>query len=79
LLAAKKAKMSEVEDMEEDEEKAMKMKMVKSSESVDASVLDTAEVAEEVNLGVGGDSESAVEATRAALVEFVCSRLGKTL
>lgn len=76
LLAAKKAK---VEDKEEMEEEAMKMKMAKSTETVDASVLETAEVQEEVNLGVGGETESAVEATRASLVEFVCSRLGKKL
>lgn len=81
LLAAKKAKVEDdaEEVEEEEEEEAMKMKMAKSSETVDASVLDTAEVEEEVNLGVGGETESAVEATRAALVEFVCSRLGKTL
>ena len=78
LLAAKKAKVEDKEDKMEEEE-AMKMKMAKSSETVDASVLETAEVEEEVNLGVGGEIESAVEATRAALVEFVCSRLGKTL
>lgn len=76
LLAAKKAKVEDKEDKMEEEEA---MKMAKSSETVDASVLETAEVEEEVNLGVGGEIESAVEATRAALVEFVCSRLGKTL
>lgn len=79
LLAAKKAKVEDKVETEEEMEEAMKMKMAKSSETVDASVLETAEVEEEVNLGVGGETESAVEATRAALVEFVCSRLGKTL
>ena len=77
LLAAKKMMKAEKEDME-DEEVGMKMKMLKSSETVDASVLDTAEVQEEVNLGIGGEIDS-TEATRAALVEFVCSRLGKKL
>ena len=44
------------------------------------SLLETAEVEDTVNLSVGGETEeSAIESTRAALVEFVCSRLGKTL
>lgn len=76
LLAAKKAAVKD-DNMEEETEDAMKM--TKSTETVDASVLDSVEVEEEVNLGVGGEKESAVEATRAALVEFVCSRLGKKL
>jgi hypothetical protein len=46
-------------------------------DTADASVLDTVETVEEVNLGVGGDSDNSVESTRAALVEYVCSRLGK--
>lgn len=78
LLAAKKAAVKE-EDTTEMDKKDEAMKMSKSTETVDASVLDSVEVEEEVNLGVGGEQESAVEATRAALVEFVCSRLGKTL
>jgi hypothetical protein len=46
-------------------------------ETADASVLDNVEVTEEVNLGVGGDSDNAIESTRAALVEYVYSRIGK--
>lgn len=46
-------------------------------ETADASVLDNVEVTEEVNLGVGGNSDNAVESTRAALVEYVYSRIGK--
>ena len=45
---------------------------------VDPSVLETAEVEADVNLGVASDdSESSLETTRAALVEFVYSKLGK--
>jgi hypothetical protein len=75
--AAKKDKETEEED-----EDAMMMKRKASEkeaseDTVDASVLETAEVESGVNLGVGGEAESAIEATRAALVEFVSSRLGK--
>lgn len=48
-----------------------------ATDNADASVLDSVEVTEEVNLGVGGNSDNAVESTRAALVEYVCSRIGK--
>lgn len=48
-----------------------------STDTADASVLDNIEVTEEINLGVGGDSNSPVESTRAALVEYVYSRIGK--
>jgi hypothetical protein len=41
--------------------------------------LDTAEIDDDINLSVGGEEESALESTRAALVEFVESRLGKKL
>lgn len=62
---------------EEDNEDEMQAKKKASEDTVDASVLETAEVTPEVNLGVGGETESALESTRAALVEFVSSRLGK--
>jgi hypothetical protein len=69
-------------DKETEEEEAMMMKRKASKketseDTVDASVLETAEVETGVNLGVGGEAHSGVEATRAALVEFVSSRLGK--
>jgi hypothetical protein len=69
-------------ETEEEEEDAMMMKRKASQketseDTVDASVLETAEVEAGVNLGVGGEAHSGVEATRAALVEFVSSRLGK--
>lgn len=86
LLAAKKDKedkKTEKEEAAKKDEKAMMEEEVpakkKASEdnSVDESVLETAEVVAEVNLGVGSEAESEIEATRAALVEFVSSRLGK--
>lgn len=57
------------------------MRKTASEEAVveaDPSVLETAEVEANINLGVGSnDVESALESTRAALVEFVSSKLGK--
>jgi hypothetical protein len=46
-----------------------------SSEAAD--ILDEVTVEDEVNLGIGGEEESEAQATRAALVDFVYSRLGK--
>jgi len=48
-------------------------------ETVDSSVLENVEVEEAVNLGVGNDTQSSVDTTRAELIEFVCARLGKKL
>ena len=63
------------------EEEAMMMRKMASEQTsieADPSVLETAEVEANVNLGVGSnDVESALESTRAALVEFVSSKLGK--
>ena len=71
LLAAKKS--APVDNKEEE-------KKEKKEDNADASVLDNVEVDEtEVGLSVGGEAESSVESTRAALVEFVCARLGKKL
>ena len=76
LVAAKK--MSKVEDKnKENLEEEMKKK--KASVEADASVLETAEVEDSVNLSVGSDTESQTQNTRAALVDFVCIRLGKKL
>jgi len=63
-------------DDKEDDKKA-KDKKKASETSADPEVLDTVEVVEEVNLGVGGETESSVDTTRAALIDFVSSRLGK--
>jgi hypothetical protein len=90
LLAAKKPPMKEEMETEEammkkkaekmKEEEAMMMKKRASEDNLtDPEVLEAAEVAQEVNLGIGGETENSVENTRAALVEFVSSRLGKKL
>lgn len=85
LVAAKKSdkknekdeKPSDEPDADEDD-KAKKKASVNNTVEADPSVLETAEVEANVNLGVGSDdAESALESTRAALVEFVCSKLGK--
>jgi hypothetical protein len=66
------------EKMEEKMEEDKKSKKKASEEIVDPEVLDNVEVTEEVNLGIGGEVESEVDSTRAALVEFVRSRLSKS-
>lgn len=70
--SAPEAEASEVEETAEEATE-------EAEETSEASeVLDTVEVADEVNLGVGEESaDSEVENTRAALVDFVYSRLGK--
>jgi len=66
------------EDMKKkDEEAMMKKKMASKSEDL-SEVLDTAEPSKEVDLSVASE-EDELENTRAALVNFVCNRLGKTL
>jgi hypothetical protein len=72
LFAAMKPKK------EEKKEEMMMEKKKASEEIADPEVLDNVEVAEEVNLGIGGEVESEVDSTRAALVEFVRSRLSKS-
>jgi hypothetical protein len=76
LLAAKKAtKKIAPEDMTDE---TTEPKIVKDKAAVaDESVLDSVEVEQEVNLGIGGEADTSAETTRAALVEFVSSRLGK--
>ena len=83
LFAGKMPPWLNKENEKDPEEDKMKTKKKASEDAVveaDPSVLETAEVdASEVSLSVGGDEESALEATRAALVEFVESRLNKKL
>jgi DNA repair exonuclease SbcCD ATPase subunit len=67
------------DEKKEKEEATVK---VKASETpkIDEAVLDTVVAEESVDLSVGGsDVETSVASTRSALVEFVYSRLGKTL
>jgi hypothetical protein len=74
LLAAKKTDKKEEEMMKKEEED----KKMSKADVVDASALDNVEVEESVNLSIGNDdTESALESTRAALIEFVSSTLGK--
>lgn len=82
LIASKQiVKASEDEDEDEDdkEDDSEEMKTAPKASVVDASVLETAEVEEAVSLSVGSDEDSQVQNTRAALVDFVCTRLGKKL
>jgi hypothetical protein len=75
LLAAMKPKKEE----KKEEEEAMMMKK-KASEEELTEALENVEVTEEANLTVGSDeSEDAMTSTRAALIDFVYNRLGKTL
>lgn len=75
LLAAMKMKK---EDMSKKEQEAMVMKK-RASEDL-SETLETAEPESNVDLSVGSDaSDSELENTRAALVDFVYNRLGKTL
>lgn len=76
VVAAKKSMMKE-EKTEKTEEEMTEKK--KASLEADPSVLETAEVEESVNLSVASDTESQIQNTRAALVDFVCIRLGKKL
>ena len=69
-------KIKKGDDKEDD--KKTKEKKKASEEIADPEVLDNVEVTEEVNLGIGGEVESEVDSTRAALVEFVRSRLSKS-
>ena len=68
-----------IKDKKDKKDEEDKPEKKKASEVVDESVLETAEPEQTVELGVGGELETEVSNTRAALVDFVCSRLGKTL
>lgn len=69
LFAAKKV----------DKEEEMPKKEKASDEATDTESLETVEVENDINLGVAGDADAEVQTTRAALVEFVCHRLGKNI
>lgn len=70
LEKIKKGDKTAKDTKEEDKNKA-------SEETTDPSVLENIEVEEEVNLGIGGEVETEIDSTRAALENFVRSRLGK--
>ena len=48
-------------------------------ETVTPEILDNVEAVETVDLSIGSEQVSSVEATRAELLEFVCARLSKKL
>jgi hypothetical protein len=76
LLAAKMPPWLEKKKDEDKKDEDKKEKKEASEVAVpDPAVLDTAEVDNGVNLSIGSDEESSIEATRAALVEFVTNRL----
>jgi len=82
LFAGKMPPWLDKEKQKKKEEEAMMMKKNASEEqtaTTDPEILETAEVEADVNLGIGGENEDPAEATRAALAEFVSSRLGKKL
>jgi len=69
--------LEKIKKGDDEEDKKTKEKKKASENSADTEALDTVEVEAEVNLGIGGEAESSVDTTRASLVEFVSSRLGK--
>jgi len=78
LLAAQKTK-KETKTEDPKKEKASEDNVVTASEVADESLLDNAEEdTSAIDLAVGG-SEDSQESTRAALIDFVYSRLGKKL
>jgi hypothetical protein len=80
---AMKMKMKASEDeTSEEETEAMKMKdkedkAAKMKNKVTSSDLDSVETTEDIDITVGSDSSDQEDSTRAALVEFVFSKLGK--
>jgi len=78
LLAAQKTK-KETKTEDPKKEKASEDNVVTASEVADESLLDNAEEdTSAIDLAVGGSDDSQ-ESTRAALIDFVYSRLGKKL
>lgn len=86
LFAAVKMKKEDATKMkmkasEEDESEAAKTtdekKEDKEKNKVNSSVLDSVETEENIDITVGSDSSDEEDSTRAALIEFVSSKLGK--
>lgn len=72
------AKKMDKEEKKPEHKAEDKKETVKSNDI--AEVLENVEETSEIDLTVGGEEEtSAIESTRAALVDFVCARLGKKL
>lgn len=68
-------KDKKAEDEKDSKEDNSKKKA--SEDLADPKLLETVEVETEVNLGIGGEVETEMDSTRAALENFVRSRLGK--
>jgi len=78
---SEEVEVAEAEEVAETEaskaEETSEETIEEAEETSEASeILDSVEAAEEVNLGIGEETDSEVENTRAALVDFVYSRLG---
>jgi len=69
--------LKEAIEKKKEEEKKTEAE-VEETEEVDASVLEDVELADDADLSVGSEVSEEVENTRAALVDFVYNRLGKT-
>jgi hypothetical protein len=81
LFAGKMPPWLEKIKKKKDEEKDTKANVSDeiTAANTDPELLETVEVEANVNLAIGGEAEDSVETTRAALVDFVSSRLGKKL
>ena len=73
---SKKLESSKQPVSEENVDATVSEDKTESTEVVTEYVLENVEVEEAINLGIGGEQEDSFNTTRAALVEFVSSRLG---
>lgn len=80
IAAMTKRKAEKTEEKPADDEEMLAKKKASEATTIDETVLDSVETEETVDLSVGGqDADNTIDSTRSALVEFVYSRLGKTL
>jgi len=80
LLAGKMPPWLKNKDEDKSEKDTKEKKKASEATTIDETVLDSVETEETVDLSVGGqEADNIIESTRSALVEFVYSRLGKTL
>jgi len=74
------AMMKRKAEMPKEDEEMLAKKKASEATIIDETVLDSVETEETVDLSVGGqEADATMESTRSALIEFVYSRLGKTL
>ena len=80
LSALITAMMKRKAEMPKEDEEMLAKKKASEAATIDETVLDSVETEETVDLSVGGqEADATMESTRSALIEFVYSRLGKTL